>query len=148
MTRSAMTALAAALLLGAAGLLGACAGPKSAALVHPEKVEGLPICTSCHEADRAAANHDSRWMQAHGAVAVRQQRTCEACHQVSSCADCHAGRQEEIKPSDKRSSRFDTATPHRGDWLVQHRVEGRLDPASCFPCHGRKNVGRCATCHK
>jgi len=30
MTRSAMTALAAALLLGVAGLLGACAGPKDA----------------------------------------------------------------------------------------------------------------------
>ena len=53
MTRSAMTALAAALLLGAAGLLAACAGPKSTALVHAEKVEGLPICTTCHDADRA-----------------------------------------------------------------------------------------------
>ncbi len=50
MTRSAMTALAAALLLGVAGLLGACAGPKSTALVHPEKVQGAPICSSCHDA--------------------------------------------------------------------------------------------------
>jgi len=148
MTRSAMTALAAALLLGAAGLLGACAGPKSAVLVHPEKVQGLPVCTSCHDAALAAANHDSRWMKSHGAVALREQRTCEMCHQTSSCADCHAGRQEEIKPSDKRPSRFDAATPHHGDWLTQHRVEGRLDPASCFPCHGRKNTGRCGTCHK
>jgi hypothetical protein len=147
MTRSAMTALAAALLLGAAGLLAACAGPRSTALVHPDKVQGLPICTSCHDADRAASNHDARWMKTHGAVALRDQRTCETCHQVSSCADCH-GNKEEIKPSDKRPSRFDAATPHRGDWLTQHRVEGRLDPASCFPCHGRKNVGRCATCHK
>ena len=148
MTRSALTALAAALLLGAAGLLGACAGPKSTALVHPEKMEGMPVCTSCHEASFAASNHDSRWLKTHGAVAVRSQRTCELCHQVSSCADCHAGRQEEIKPSDKPSSRFDAATPHRGDWLTQHRVEGRIDPAPCFSCHGRKNVGRCGTCHK
>lgn len=146
MTRSALTACAAVLLLGAAGLLGACAGPKSAVLVHPEKVQGLPVCTSCHEADRAAANHDSRWMKSHGAVAVREQRTCELCHQVSSCADCHASK-EEIKPSDKRPSRFDATTPHRGDWLTQHRVEGRLDPASCFPCHGRKNEQRCRVCH-
>jgi len=148
MTRSAMTALAAAVLLGATGLFGACAGPKSAALLHPEKVEGLPICTSCHEADSAAANHDSGWMKSHGAVAVREQRICELCHQLSTCADCHAGRQEEIKPSDKRPSRFDAATPHRGDYLTQHKVDGRMDPASCFPCHGRTNVGRCGTCHK
>ena len=147
MTRSSMTALAAALLLGAAGLLGACAGPKSAVLVHPEKVQEKPICTSCHDADSAASNHDSRWVEAHGAVATRNQRSCEMCHQVSFCADCH-GNKEEIKPAAKRPSRFDAATPHQGDWLTQHRVEGRLDPASCFPCHGRKNVGRCATCHK
>ena len=148
MTRSAVTALAAVLLLGAAALLGACAGPKSTAVVHPEKVQGLPVCTSCHEADRAASNHDSRWMKSHGAVALREQRTCEMCHQVSSCADCHAGREEEIKPSDKRPSRFDPAIPHRGDYLTQHRVDGRLDPASCFPCHGRKNQERCRVCHK
>jgi hypothetical protein len=146
MTRS--TTLAAALLLTAAGLLGACAGPKSAALVHPEKLTAAPICTSCHDADRAASNHDSRWLSSHGAVALRNQRSCEMCHQASSCADCHAGRHEEVKPSTKYPSRFDTAMPHRGDWLTQHRSEGRLDPASCFPCHGRKNTGRCATCHK
>lgn len=146
-TRFTTTALAAALLLGAAALLGACTGPRSAALVHPEKVQGMPICTSCHDAGRAASNHDSRWIKSHGAAAVRDRRTCEMCHRGSSCADCH-GNKEEIKPSDKRPSRFDAATPHRGDWLTRHRVEGRLDPASCFPCHGRKNVGRCGTCHK
>jgi len=148
MTRSAMTALAAALLLGTLGFLAACAGPKSTALAHPERIEGLPICTSCHDAASAATNHDAQWMRSHGAIAVRDRRTCETCHKGSSCADCHAGRQEEIKPSDKRPSRFDASTPHRGDYLTQHRADGRLDPASCFPCHGRKNTGRCATCHK
>ena len=146
MTRSAMV-VAAALLLSAAGLLGACAGPKSAALVHPEKVQGAPICSSCHDAGSAASDHDARWMKTHGAVAVRDQRSCELCHQVSSCADCH-GNKEEIKPSSKRGSRFDPATPHRGDYLSQHRIDGRLDPASCIPCHGRRDDGRCATCHK
>lgn len=146
MTRSAM-ALAAALLVTAAGLLGACAGPKSAALVHPETVKGAPICSSCHDAASAAADHDARWMKSHGAVAIRDQRNCEMCHKGSSCADCH-GSKEEIKPSDKRVGRFDADTPHRGDYLTKHRSDGRLDPASCFPCHGRKNVGRCGTCHK
>lgn len=146
MTRSTTIALAAALLLGAGVLLGACAGPRSTALLHPEKVQGAPICTSCHDADRAASNHDARWLRTHGAVAVRDQRSCELCHQTSSCADCHASR-EEIKPSDKRPSRFDAATPHRGDYISKHQVDGRLDPASCFPCHGRKNEERCRVCH-
>jgi hypothetical protein len=139
--------LAAAVLLGAA-LLAACAGPKSAAIVHPEKVQGPPICTSCHDADRAAYDHQAGFLRTHGAVALRDQRTCETCHQASSCADCHAGREEEIKPSDKRPSRFDAAMPHRGDYLIQHRIDGRVDPASCFPCHARKNEGRCRVCHQ
>ena len=147
MSRSAIAALAASLVLAGAILLGACAGPKSTVVVHPEKVTELPICTSCHNAERAASNHDARWMKTHGAVALRDQRTCEMCHQISSCADCH-GNKEEIKPSDKRPSRFDPAIPHRGDYLTQHRVDGRLDPASCFPCHGRKNQERCRVCHK
>jgi hypothetical protein len=145
-TRSALTGLAAAVLLGGAALLGACAGPKSTALVHPEKLQAPPICSSCHDADRAAYDHRPGFVKSHGPLAVRDQRTCEMCHQTSSCADCH-GNREEIKPSDKRPSRFDTATPHRGDYLTQHRIDGRLDPASCFPCHGRKNERRCRVCH-
>ena len=148
MTRSAMTALAAALLLGAAGLLAACAGPKSAALVHPEKVQGLPICTSCHDADRAAANHDARWMK----IARRGRRCATSaparCATRSRPAPTATATRRRSNPPTSASSRFDAATPHRGDWLTQHRVDGRLDPASCFPCHGRKNVGRCGTCHK
>jgi len=147
MKRTATTALAAALLVSAAALFGACAGPKSTAIVHPEKLQGMPTCTSCHEASYAAANHDARWMTAHGAVAVRDKRSCEMCHQESTCADCHS-QKEEIKPSDKRPSRFDAATPHRGDYLSRHQVDGRLDPASCFSCHGRKNEERCRVCHK
>jgi len=142
-----MTAAAAVMGLVTAGLLAACAGPKSAATVHPEKVQGSPICTACHGAERAALDHKPGWTKTHGAAAAREQRTCDLCHRPSSCADCH-GDKEEIKPSTKRSSRFDAATPHRGDWLTQHRIEGRVDPASCFPCHGRKNDERCRTCHR
>ena len=133
--------------LAAAALLGACAGPTSAVRVHPEKVEGAAVCTSCHDADRAAYDHDAAWMRSHGKAAVRDQRSCELCHQQSTCADCH-GMKEEIKPSVKRSSRFDAETPHRGDYLTQHRIDGRVDPASCYPCHGRKNEARCRTCHR
>jgi hypothetical protein len=140
-------ASAAAALLLAAAALAACAGPQSGAPAHPEKVEGAPICSSCHDAQRAALDHDADWMRAHGEAAVSDRRACDLCHRSSTCADCH-GAKEEIKPSSKRPSRFDPATPHRGDYLSQHRIDGRLDPASCIPCHGRRNDGRCATCHK
>lgn len=147
MTRPWISAIAAALLLSGAALVGACAGPRSTLRVHPEKVDGLPLCTSCHDAERSSYNHDARWLKAHGPVAVRDQRGCEICHNAASCADCHGSR-EELKPSAKRPSRFDPDLPHRGDYLTQHRIDGRLDPVSCFSCHGRKNVGRCRTCHR
>jgi len=146
--RTTLTGLAAALALGAATLLGACAsGPQSAPLVHPEKVESPVLCTTCHDADRMTFNHDADWLRSHGKAAVSDRRTCELCHKPASCADCH-GRKEELKPSTKRPSRFDAALPHQGDYLTQHRIDGRVDPASCFPCHGRKNEARCRTCHQ
>lgn len=138
---------AATFLLAAVALAGACAGPQSAARVHPEAVATAPLCSSCHDAGRADIDHDASWMSSHGRAAVRDQRVCELCHRPASCADCHGAR-EELKPSVKRGSRFDPATPHRGDYLSQHRADGRIDPASCFPCHGRKNDRRCRTCHK
>ena len=147
MTRSFASATSAALLLAAALIAAACAGPKSTARVHPEKVDKAPLCSGCHDDAYKAVDHGSDWMTTHGRAAVRDQRVCEMCHRPSTCADCH-GSKEEIKPSAKRGSRFDPATPHRGDYLSQHRIDGRLDPASCFPCHGRKNTGRCGTCHK
>jgi hypothetical protein len=147
MNRS-VTAAAAATLFAAAALLAACAGPKSTALVHPEKLSGPPICTECHDANLAAYDHRPGFVASHGPLAVRDQRTCETCHRISSCADCHPGRKEEIKPSDKRPSRFDAAAPHPGDYLSQHRIDARLDPASCFPCHGRKSEERCRVCHR
>jgi hypothetical protein len=27
------------------------------------------------------------------------------------------------------------------------RIDGRINPASCFPCHGRQNNERCKVCH-
>lgn len=147
MTRSSKLLLGGALVLLAAVLPAACAGPKSAALVHPERLGAMPVCTSCHDADTAPLNHDGRWGRSHGRAAERDRRACELCHQTASCADCHGSRQE-IKPTDMRPGRFDPATPHRGDYLSQHRFDGRLDPASCYACHGHKGQGRCRVCHR
>jgi hypothetical protein len=38
--------------------------------------------------------------------------------------------------------------PHRGDYITQHQIDGRINPAPCFRCHGRRNNERCAECHR
>jgi hypothetical protein len=29
-----------------------------------------------------------------------------------------------------------------------HRIDGKVDPASCYRCHGRTNNEKCIICHK
>jgi hypothetical protein len=53
-----------------------------------------------------------------------------------------------MKPNTKMGDRPDRRAPHRGDYLIAHRIDGRLDPGSCFRCHGNKNDSRCRQCHK
>jgi hypothetical protein len=38
--------------------------------------------------------------------------------------------------------------PHRGDYLGQHPIDGRVDPGSCVRCHGNRNDGACIGSHK
>jgi hypothetical protein len=38
--------------------------------------------------------------------------------------------------------------PHRGDYLNQHMIDGRINPALCARCHGRTDNQRCRACHK
>jgi hypothetical protein len=139
---------AAALITAAACAFPACSGPRSAARVHPEELHESPTCSACHEKkEYPALDHLAGWSRTHAAPARQYARTCEVCHQTSFCADCH-GRREEIKPSDKNADRPGVAMPHRGDYITRHEIDGRLDPASCFACHGRKNDWRCSQCHR
>ena len=125
----------------------ACAGPKSTARIHPEEVKGLPQCSDCHEGAQRQFNHGTAFLRDHRDPARQGQQVCEMCHRTSFCADCH-GYKEEIKPSDKRAADPGSASPHRGDYVTQHRFDGRVDPAPCFGCHGRKNDWRCRQCHR
>ena len=34
------------------------------------------------------------------------------------------------------------------DNLNQHKIDGKLNVASCVPCHGRQNNERCKQCHR
>lgn len=121
---------------------------------HPISLSEKPRCTECHPADTEVGfkpievyNHDGDWIPRHRFLASQTAVLCNACHKVSFCTDCHAYK-EELKPSDKHSDSPERWFPHRGDYLFQHRIDGRIDPTSCFRCHGRQNNEICRRCHK
>lgn len=132
----------------AAAVLYACAGTKSVAVRHPEKVKGLVNCAECHSDRWGAWNHKAAdFYGKHRFYAGQNRQACYVCHEESFCADCH-GRKEEMKPSDKFRLSPERSLPHRGDYLTRHKIEGRINPASCVRCHGRQNNERCKTCHR
>lgn len=140
----------AVLILFAAALsvvIFACAQTASMATKHPVEVEKMPLCSNCHTDWRAALSHTADFDTRHKFYASQRKQTCSLCHKESFCADCHAHK-EEIKPSDKYKDSPEMSMPHPGDYLTQHKIDGKLNPASCFPCHGRQNNDRCKVCHR
>ncbi len=137
------------LLSALAALLGiyACAHSSSLATSHPVEVTGLPMCSDCHSDGRASLDHTSDYFARHRFYAEQQSKTCAVCHAESFCSDCHAHK-DELKPSDKFKDSPERSLPHAGDYLNQHKIDGRIDPASCMKCHGRTNNERCRLCHR
>ena len=125
----------------------ACAQTASMATKHPVEVEKMPLCNGCHTDWRAALSHTTDFNTRHKFYAPQRKQTCSLCHEESFCATCHANK-EEIKPSDKYKDSPARALPHRGDYISQHKIDGRINPASCMKCHGRQNNERCKTCHR
>lgn len=122
---------------------------------HPEELaSGAVSCSECHE-DQAKGtmkafssfNHTPAFVKNHRFYAASDDRLCATCHRASFCADCHT-HQVELKPSVKYGNRPDRQMPHRGDFLTLHKIEGKLDPGSCYRCHGRGNNERCIVCHR
>ena len=121
---------------------------------HPsaEEIGAEPkICTDCHDPQGAVAFkrfvHTADWGQNHRAAAYQAEAVCAICHEQSYCNDCHASRVE-MKASDKNDTEPYRSMPHRGDYLTRHRIDGRIDPTSCFRCHGNPKASRtCAPCH-
>jgi hypothetical protein len=129
-------------------LLYACANNTSLPRVHPEEVGKRPDCTECHSDLWASLNHRApNFMSKHRFYAASSRQACTVCHHESFCADCHSHK-EEIKPSDKYTDDAERSLPHRGDYISQHKIDGRNNPVSCVKCHGRQNNARCATCHR
>ncbi len=144
------------ILLASLALLAACAtlqGGYRLPATHPEELEpGRPTCTECHEPrteqfNYERYNHTVFFMENHLLPARQGEQVCAMCHQTSFCNDCHATRVE-LKPSDRYQTETYRRMPHRGNYLARHRIDGRIDPTSCFRCHGNPKTARsCAPCH-
>lgn len=143
----------------ALGIVAGCAVVSKTSSVppkHPEDISGWTQvdCRECHSdvssgglKDYASFRHSTLFQRNHGLYARQGQTLCASCHAPSFCQSCHAAK-EELLPAKKMGDRPDLELPHRGDYLVQHRADGRLDPGSCFRCHGNKNDARCKFCHR
>jgi hypothetical protein len=121
---------------------------------HPIELTAAPLCTECHTDDTgltlkpiATFNHSADFISGHRFYASQTSRLCNVCHRVSFCTDCHAHK-DELKPSEKYPGSPERWLPHRGDYLFQHRIDGRLDPTSCYRCHGTQNNKACKRCHR
>ena len=122
---------------------------------HPEALgQGRVDCSECHE-DKvkgvlkpyASFSHSRVFVKEHRFYASQDARLCATCHKTSFCNDCHAN-ELEVKPSIMHGNRPDRELVHRGDFLTLHKIEGKIDPTSCFKCHGRTNNEQCVACHR
>jgi len=157
--RTYMTMLPLLALAGLLALLASCAQMKSIPGLpasHPETLAvGQQVsCSECHEDQQKgtmkafdAFSHSPSFVKNHRFYAASDDRLCSTCHKVSFCSDCHTN-QVEMKPSLKYGNRPDRDMPHRGNFMTLHKIEGKLDPASCYRCHGRSNNERCIACHR
>lgn len=138
-----------AAMLVALGIIGACAATKSLPPTHPEKVSSAPRCSECHDAAdwQNIYDHTPTFARNHGGAAARGRDICGSCHRSSFCDDCHAYR-EEIAPADKLADAPERMMPHPRNYILQHRIDGRLNPAYCFRCHGRRSETGCSQCHR
>lgn len=130
--------------------LYACADTASIAKVHPVEIKALreAVCSTCHDDDRASMDHNNEWIKKHGSYAEQRKQVCSLCHEESFCSGCHENKSSGLLPSEKHQDEPENFLPHRGDYLTQHMIDGRVDPAPCMKCHGRQNNAICRTCHK
>ena len=140
-------------------LLGACAGsggyrpPASHPVLHNADLgQRREFCIKCHGYKREPIdferyNHTPLFAESHRLVAYQDQRVCEMCHAMSFCNDCHVSHTE-LRPSVKNETENYRRMQHRGEYLSRHRIDGRLDPISCYRCHGNPQSSQtCRPCH-
>jgi hypothetical protein len=143
---------------GLALLMTACSVVSQAgsyAPTHPEQLpQGRPTCSDCHGTERVAStgksysafDHTAAFVADHRIPASQDPNTCAVCHSPSFCADCHSGKTP-IQPATRLGDRPDRMSPHPANYLVLHKIEGKIDPTGCYECHGRANNQQCSQCH-
>jgi hypothetical protein len=141
------------------GFLFACGlvSPEASfAASHPQELgPGRPMCSECHSTDVAKGalkpyatfDHTPSFVKNHRFQANQDSNSCAVCHAPSFCVDCHGGKVP-MKPAIRLEDRPDRDSPHRGDYLTMHKIDGKLDPSSCYRCHGRANNEICQACHR
>ena len=144
---------------GLAGILASCAQMNTISGLPASHPEALAIgqqlnCAECHEDQQKgtmkgynAFSHTQSFVKNHRFYASSDDRLCSTCHKSSFCNDCHTNKVE-MKPSTVYGNRPDREFQHRGNFMTLHKIEGKLDPASCYRCHGRSNNERCVACHR
>ncbi len=121
-------------------------------LKHPVlQGEDLRTCTICHDSDKTFPfyryNHGMLFIEKHGAAARGRAGVCRMCHNDRQCSVCHSANGG-LAPDLRMHGHPKARSPHRGDYLARHRIDGRLKPAGCFKCHGRpKTAKNCRPCH-
>lgn len=140
-------------------IIAACAQMKTMPGLPDSHPEALAVgqqvnCSECHDDQQKGTlksipsfSHTTAFVKSHRLYAANDDRLCALCHKSSFCNDCHTNKTE-MKPSTKYGYRPDREMPHRGNYMTLHRIEGKVDPAGCYRCHGRANNERCIACHR
>jgi hypothetical protein len=115
-------------------------------------------CASCHgvtapavpsqihfDAPDGMALHRAGFRSHHAEEARADPGSCNACHDESSCRDCHQGAGvAALEPGG--------LSPHPSGWVGvagnDHGPAARRDPASCASCHGGAGEQLCVDCHR
>jgi hypothetical protein len=123
---------------------------------HPpiyEMGERRVYCVRCHgygkeKVDFEKYNHTVFFTDSHRLAAYQDERVCAMCHETSFCNICHIVPSSELKPSLQYPTENHRRFQHRGDYISRHRIEARVDPSSCFRCHGNPRSSQtCRPCH-
>lgn len=129
-------------------------------------VPAMSSCTSCHNHAEEYAQakcqpchvdlkryrlkpvadfkHAGDFLRTHGQMAKTNAATCAACHEQTSCAECHAATTRPFKPDIEWPEKVSAGFIHRGDYVSRHTIDVSADPASCRRCHGS---AFCDACH-
>lgn len=97
-------------------------------------------CSTCHapEEDLVPLSHGPDFLHAHSDIArtnapVNGDKTCQTCHQVSECQDCHEG------------DNLDRLS-HPLNYEYTHALDAQAFEKNCVTCHSDRQF--CADCHR